>query len=74
MRYFIRTTLVGGIIFLLPLVIVAVYLPGAPDPRSGVLSYLTADRVQPIDTGFTEIARTCKKLGRGSGAMLAEQL
>ena len=50
---------------------VAVYLPGAPDPRSGAVSYLTADRIQPIDAGFQAVVKSFKKLGRGSGAMLA---
>ena len=54
--------------------LVAVYLPSAPDPRSGTLSYVTADRTQPVDVGFKAINMTCKKLGRGSGAMLAGQL
>ena len=54
--------------------LVAVYLPSAPDPRSGALSYVTADRIQSIDVGFKAINMTCKKLGRGSGAMLAGQL
>ena len=54
--------------------LVAVYLPSAPDPRSGALSYVTADRIQSVDVGFKAINMTCKKLGRGSGAMLAGQL
>ena len=27
--------------------LVAVYLPGSPDPRSGAVSYVTGDRIQP---------------------------
>ena len=50
--------------------LVVVYLPGAPDPRSGSLSYMTADRIQRIDAGFTDVSKSFKKLGRGSGAML----
>ena len=53
--------------------LVVVYIPGAPDARSGALSYVTADRIQPVDAGFKAIARTCKKLGRGSGELLARQ-
>ena len=50
--------------------LVAVYLPGAPDPRSGSLSYMTPDRIQGIDAGFTTVSQSFKKLGRGFGAML----
>jgi len=51
----------------------AVFLPGAPDARSGVISYVTADRIQPIDVGLTDIAGVCRKLGRDSVAMLPVQ-
>ena len=54
--------------------LVAVYLPGAPDPRSGSLSYMTADRIQRIDAGFADVSKSFKKLGRGSGAMLPGHL
>ncbi len=50
--------------------LVAVYLPGAPNPSSGVLSYVTADRIEPVDATFEAVARTCKNLGRGSSEML----
>ncbi len=53
--------------------LVVVYLPGAPDPRAGALSFMTPDRIQPIDAGFGEVARSFKKLGRGSGEMLPSQ-
>ena len=53
--------------------LVAVYLPGVPDPRSGVLSYVTTDRIEPVDAGFPAISMTCKKLGCGSGALLKGQ-
>ena len=50
--------------------LVAVYLPGSPDFRSGAVSYVTGDRVQPVDAGFKAVMKTCKNLGRGSAAML----
>ena len=50
--------------------IVAVFLPGAPDARSGAVSYVEADRVKQVEADFRAISRTCKKLGRGSGALL----
>lgn len=50
---------------------VAVFLPGAPDPRSGAVSYVAADRVQPVDVGVHAITKICKNLGRNSVAILA---
>ena len=52
---------------------VAVYLPGAPDPRSGAVSYVTGDRIQPVDSGVKGVVKICKNLGRGSTEMLASQ-
>jgi len=51
--------------------LVAVYLPGAPDPRSGAVSYVTGDRIQPVDAEFTAVVKLCKNLGRGSTEMLS---
>jgi uncharacterized membrane protein len=50
--------------------LVAVYIPGAPDPRAGTVSYVTSDRIQPVDMGFKKVTKICKNLGRGSTAML----
>jgi uncharacterized membrane protein len=46
--------------------LVAVFLPGAPDVRSGTLSYVTTDRVQPIDASLKAFSRAFKTLGRDS--------
>jgi uncharacterized membrane protein len=53
--------------------LVAVYLPGSPDPRSGAVSYVTGDRIQPVDAKFNAVVKVCKNLGRGSTAMLPGQ-
>ena len=53
--------------------LVAVYLPGSPDPRSGAVSYVTADRIRPVDAGFKAVVKICKNLGRGSTKMLSGQ-
>lgn len=50
---------------------VAIYLPGAPDPRSGAGNYVTEDRIQPMDLGFMDVVKSCKHLGRGSLEMLS---
>lgn len=53
--------------------LVAVFVPGAPDPRSGVVSYVTSDRVQPVNVGFQAITKICKNLGRNSATVLSTQ-
>ena len=51
---------------------VAVYLPGAPDTRSGSVAYFTSDRVVPLDTDFAGIASCLKTLGRGSSRIISD--
>ena len=51
--------------------LVAVYLPGSPDPRSGTVSFVADDRVKPVDTSFTAVTKACKNLGRGSAVILS---
>lgn len=53
--------------------LVAVYVPGAPDPRSGAVSYVTGDRVQAVNAEFKAVVKICKNLGRGSTEMLSGQ-
>jgi uncharacterized membrane protein len=50
---------------------VAVYLPGAPDSRSGTVGFFTSDRIRPLDASFAGIASCLKKLGRGSSEILS---
>jgi len=49
---------------------VAVYLPDAPNTRSGSVAFFTEDRVLPLDTDFAGIANCLKTLGRGSSKLL----
>jgi uncharacterized membrane protein len=49
---------------------VALYVPGAPDTRSGSVTFVTEDRVQPLEAEFLAVVKSLKKLGRGSGSML----
>jgi uncharacterized membrane protein len=53
--------------------LVAVYLPGSPDPRSGTVSYVTVDRLQPVDAAVAAVTKVQKNLGRGSTAILSGQ-
>ncbi len=85
-----KTTAIGGLVFLLPLVLLvaivgkafniirnismpeAIYLPGAPDTRSGSVAYFTNDRVVPLDTDFAGIASCLKTLGRSSSKIISD--
>jgi uncharacterized membrane protein len=53
---------------------VAVYLPGAPDTRSGSVAYFTNDRVVPLDTDFAGVAGCLKTLGSGSSKIIPDAL
>ena len=46
--------------------LVAVYLPGSPDTWSGVVAYLTEDRVEVLNVDFATASKTLRTLGRGS--------
>ena len=51
---------------------VAVFLPGSPDPWAGKVVLLDVDRVEPLNAEFGVAAATCEQLGRGSAMLLAE--
>jgi uncharacterized membrane protein len=51
---------------------VAVYLPGAPDTRSGSVAYFEDDRIVPLETDFAGIANCLKTLGRGSNEVIMD--
>jgi len=51
--------------------LVAVFLPGAPDPRAGALIYVESNRVEDLDSSFTEVAKNFKRLGLGSSATIS---
>jgi uncharacterized membrane protein len=51
---------------------VAVYLPGAPNTRSGSVAYFTADRVVPLNSDLAGIAGCLKTLGRGSDKVISD--
>jgi uncharacterized membrane protein len=52
--------------------LVAVYLPGSPDPWAGKVVLLDVDRVELLNAEFGVAAATCEQLGRGSAKLLAE--
>ena len=53
---------------------VAVFVPGAPDPKSGSVYLLTDDRVKPMDVPIREAMKCIKGLGVGSRALLSGRL
>jgi uncharacterized membrane protein len=45
---------------------VAVYLPGAPNPWSGTIVYVSSERVKPLSMTLAEALRNIRSLGKGS--------
>jgi len=52
--------------------LVAIYLPGAPDPWSGSVCFVTEDRIQPLELALLPVVKTLKSLGKGSSEQLRE--
>jgi uncharacterized membrane protein len=53
--------------------LVAVFLPGAPDPRTGTLTYVTSDRVDYLTSSFYDVVKSFRKLGVDSAARISPQ-
>jgi len=51
---------------------VALYVPGAPDPWSGSVIFMTDDRVIPIDIDTQAAMAVFKRLGRGVGKVIKQ--
>jgi uncharacterized membrane protein len=49
---------------------VAVFLPGAPDPKSGSVGYFTEDRITSLDASLLSTMRVLKGFGKGSNSEL----
>jgi uncharacterized membrane protein len=52
----------------------AVFVPGAPDPKSGSVYLLTDDRLKVVDVPMHEAMKCIKGLGVGSKVLLAGRL
>lgn len=46
-----------------------VFLPGAPDPWSGSVCIVDAERVKPLDTSVKTVTVLMKRLGKGAGGI-----
>lgn len=53
---------------------VALFLPGAPDPWSGLVCVVTRDRVTPLDVSIPFVAKLEKRLGRGARDAIQDRL
>jgi len=51
--------------------IITVYVPGAPDPWSGSVCFMTEDRIQAIDPAMPPVLKTLKDLGKGANEQLS---
>jgi uncharacterized membrane protein len=52
--------------------IVAIYLPGAPNPWSGSVIFVLAERVRKLPLSATDALKTIRTLGRGAEALAGE--
>jgi uncharacterized membrane protein len=52
----------------------AVFVPGAPDPKSGSVYLMTDDRFKLVDVSISQAMKCIKGLGIGSRALLAGRL
>jgi len=50
---------------------VVVYLPGAPNPWSGSVVFLSAERVGPLELSMPEAVKRLRQLGHGAAALAA---
>jgi uncharacterized membrane protein len=50
---------------------VVVYLPGAPNPWSGAVCVMAADRIIPVEATMAATVASIRRLGMGSNALLA---
>jgi len=50
--------------------VVAIYLPGAPDPWSGSVCFVAEDRIQPLELTLSPVLRILKGIGKGSNEQL----
>ena len=52
--------------------LVALYLPGAPNPWSGTVVFVLAEQVSRLPVPVTDVLKMIRTLGGGSEALVAE--
>lgn len=50
----------------------AIYVPGAPNARSGSVYFMTEDRVRALDVPLGKVMKCMRQLGGGSGSLLSK--
>lgn len=50
--------------------LLAIYVPGVPDCRSGSLYFMTGDRVKPLDVPIESALKVVRRMGVGSNQLL----
>jgi uncharacterized membrane protein len=50
---------------------VTIFLPGSPDAWIGSVVLVSTDRVEPLDTAFTELVGFCERLGRDAKQLVS---
>jgi uncharacterized membrane protein len=53
---------------------VAVYVPGAPNPSSGLVYFMTEDRIKPLEMPLPRALKCLRRLGAGSNELLGGKL
>lgn len=53
---------------------VAVFVPGAPNPASGSIYFMTEDRIKPMGLPLSNALKCVRRLGVGSNALLRGKL
>ena len=49
--------------------LVVLYIPGSPDPWSGAVIHVSAERVEPVSASFNDVVNSLRKVGRGAGSL-----
>lgn len=52
---------------------VTVFVPDAPNPKSGTVVYVREDQVEPFEAGFRAVVTASKQLGRNTAEVFAKQ-
>ena len=50
--------------------LVALFVPGSPDPWAGVVVHMTPDRIKPLDVSFENVIHGMKRMGYGTSSMI----
>ena len=66
--HFFKTTIIGGLLFLVPVVVMT---PSSPNPWSGMVHIIAAERVQHLNLPITAYMENVERFGQGTNELLA---